>query len=145
MWNLLLAVFSTIGACKTVPVLYHSLLDKGFVYTACTDPEQWYLNGPVGLWVGLFIFSKVTRNITAPTGLADLSLWQLPELIDTVFLVLRGRNVIFLHWFHHLTVLLYCWHAYHNRVASGLWFAAMNFSVTAHDLRQQLLLSHWGT
>jgi len=113
VWNLLLAVFSTIGAYKTVPVLYHSLLDKGFVYTACTDPEQWYADGPVGLWVGLFIFSK------------------LPELIDTVFLVLRGRDVIFLHWFHHLTVLLYCWHAYHNRVASGLWFAAMNFSVHA--------------
>ena len=21
-------------------------------------------------------------------------------------------QVIFLHWFHHTTVLLYCWHAY---------------------------------
>ena len=40
-----------------------------------------------------------------------------------------AQQVIFLHWFHHATVMLYCWHAYHNRVAPGLWFAAMNFLV----------------
>lgn len=49
--------------------------------------------------------------------------------VDTVFLVLRKREVIFLHWFHHVTVLLYCWHAYHHSVAAGLWFATMNYSV----------------
>ena len=26
-------------------------------------------------------------------------------------------------------VMLYCWHAYHNRVASGLWFTSMNLFV----------------
>lgn len=65
----------------------------------------------MGLWVGLFIFSKI------------------PELLDTAFLVVQQKRIIFLHWFHHCTVLLYCWHAYHNRVAPGLWFAAMNFMV----------------
>ena len=44
------------------------------------------MDGPVGLWVGLFIFSKI------------------PELLDTVFLVLQKKRVIFLHWFHHVTV-----------------------------------------
>jgi NADH:ubiquinone oxidoreductase subunit 6 (subunit J) len=43
--------------------------------------------------------------------------------------VLRKKPVIFLHWFHHVTVLLYCWHAYHHEVAAGMWFATMNFSV----------------
>ena len=66
---------------------------------------------PVGFWVTLFIYSKI------------------PELIDTVFLVLQRKPVIFLHWFHHVTVLLYCWHAFVNWTASGLWFVAMNFSV----------------
>ena len=46
------------------------------------------------MWVSFFIFSKI------------------PELVDTVFLVLQKKPVIFLHWFHHVTVLLYCWHAY---------------------------------
>ena len=41
--------------------------------------------------------------------------------VDTVFLVLQKKPVIFLHWFHHVTVLLYCWHAFANWTASGLW------------------------
>jgi elongation of very long chain fatty acids protein 6 len=35
--------------------------------------------------VGLFIYSKI------------------PELMDTVFLVLQKKRVIFLAWFHHTT------------------------------------------
>ena len=111
IWNLLLAIFSIIGATRTVPHLYNIINTRGFYYSICTDPKEWYLDGSVGFWVGLFIFSKI------------------PELLDTVFLVLQQKKVIFLHWFHHCTVMLYCWHAYHNRVAPGLWFAAMNFAV----------------
>ena len=44
-----------------------------------------YNNGPCGLWVGLFIYSKV------------------PELLDTVFLVFQKKRVVFLAWFHHTT------------------------------------------
>lgn len=44
-----------------------------------------YNNGACGLWVGLFIYSKI------------------PELLDTVFLVLQKKRVIFLAWFHHTT------------------------------------------
>jgi len=54
---------------------------------------------------------------------------KFPELGDTVFLVLRKKPVIFLHWFHHATVLLYCWHATLVTAAPGIWFAAMNYSV----------------
>lgn len=113
LWNLLLCVFSVIGASRCLPVLLSSLNNHGFVYTVCTDPAQWYLKGGVGLWTGLFIYSKI------------------PELMDTVFLVVQKKNVIFLHWFHHLTVLLYCWHAFHFSVAPGLWFATMNYCVHA--------------
>ena len=61
--------------------------------------------------MGLFIYSKI------------------PELLDTAFLTFQKKPVIFLHWFHHVTVLLYCWHAYHHQVSSGLWFASMNYCV----------------
>ena len=61
----------------------------------------------------LFIYSKV------------------PELIDTVFIVLRKKKLIFLHWYHHITVLLYCWHAFATLAGTGLYFVAMNYSVHA--------------
>ncbi|VDL66713.1 unnamed protein product [Nippostrongylus brasiliensis] len=49
--------------------------------------------GPASFWACMFAFSKIA------------------ELGDTVFLVLRKRPVIFLHWYHHAVVLVYCWHS----------------------------------
>jgi elongation of very long chain fatty acids protein 6 len=131
LWNLLLSVFSMVGASRCIPKLLATFEDKGFTYTVCggegpypPTPDDaydvvkyphylsnWYTTGPSGLWVFLFIYSK------------------LPELLDTAFLVFQKKPVIFLHWFHHVTVLLYCWHAYHHQVSSGLWFASMNYFV----------------
>ena len=54
---------------------------------------------------------------------------KLPELIDTVFIVLRKQPLIFLHWYHHATVLIYCWYSYHEFASSGRWFMGMNFIV----------------
>ena len=34
-----------------------------------------------------------------------------------------------LQWWHHATVLLYCWHSYVSRIATGMWFATMNYAV----------------
>mmetsp|Transcript_33200 Transcript_33200/g.85998 ORF Transcript_33200/g.85998 Transcript_33200/m.85998 type:complete len:161 (+) Transcript_33200:780-1262(+) len=72
-----------------------------------------YGHGAVGLWTLLFIYSKYF------------------ELLDTVFLVLRRREVPFLHWFHHFTVLMYCWDAYAWELNTGLFFIAMNYTVHA--------------
>jgi elongation of very long chain fatty acids protein 6 len=121
LWNLGLSVFSVLGASRVVPHLLAALQDPAhgesfqerFVWTCCTHPDQWYLHKGPGLWVALFIYSKF------------------PELLDTAFLVLQKKEVIFLHWFHHCTVLLYCWHSFHHTVSAGLWFSAMNYSVHA--------------
>lgn len=53
---------------------------------------------------------------------------------DTVFLILRKKKVLFLHWFHHLLTMLYCWHATlfsYRADATGFWFAGMNLGVHA--------------
>lgn len=111
IWNLILSIFSIIGASRTLPHLVYSIYTKGFVFTVCQEPESWYLRGRTGCWCTLFILSKV------------------PELLDTVFLVLQKKPVIFLHWFHHVTVLLYCWHAFISDTAPGLWFSTVNYCV----------------
>merc|ERR1711998_454698 len=55
---------------------------------------------------------------------------KLFEVIDTMFLLIRKSEVILLHWYHHATVMLYCWHAYSVRSGfAGLWFAVMNYFV----------------
>jgi hypothetical protein len=87
-WNALLSLFSFIGMCRTVPYLLGQLVSMPYEDTICSDPRHTYGVGPVGLWTCLFILSKV------------------PELIDTVFIVLRKRDLIFLHWYHPVTVLL---------------------------------------
>eukprot|EP00615_Pteridomonas_danica_P001040 CAMPEP_0114370378 /NCGR_PEP_ID=MMETSP0101-20121206/32465_1 /TAXON_ID=38822 ORGANISM="Pteridomonas danica, Strain PT" /NCGR_SAMPLE_ID=MMETSP0101 /ASSEMBLY_ACC=CAM_ASM_000211 /LENGTH=300 /DNA_ID=CAMNT_0001521877 /DNA_START=55 /DNA_END=957 /DNA_ORIENTATION=+ len=79
----------------------------------CSSPTSSWGVGATGLWVQLFIFSKI------------------PELIDTYFIVARQRPLIFLHWYHHVTVLLYCWHSYSTEASQALYFVAMNYSVHA--------------
>ncbi|ETV90914.1 hypothetical protein H310_14402 [Aphanomyces invadans] len=112
-WNFGLALFSAIGSIRTVPFLLNSLVTRGVYFNVCSEAFPHYGRGPVGLWVTLFIFSKI------------------PELIDTMFIVLRKKPLIFLHWYHHITVLMFCWHAYANLSPMGLFFVAMNYTVHA--------------
>jgi hypothetical protein len=112
-WNFGLAVFSFIGAVRVVPQLLLNMYHFGFVYTLCRNPTAGYGNQASGLWTMLFVLSKFI------------------ELGDTLLLVLAKKPVSFLHWFHHFTVLLYTWDAYMKTMPTGLYFAAMNYTVHA--------------
>merc|ERR1712139_66501 len=48
---------------------------------------------------------------------------------DTFFIVVRKKPLVFLHWYHHITVLLFCWHSYVTESPSGIYFTAMNYAV----------------
>lgn len=111
-WNALLCFLSFAGACKTVPHLLYNIVNQSFEETICTTAESWG-SGATGLWVQIFVFSKI------------------PELWDTFYIIARKRPLIFLHWYHHVTVLLYCWHAYSTEASQALYFVAMNYSVHA--------------
>lgn len=112
-WNLGLSLFSAYGMVRTVPHLVHRILTKPFEDTVCESVYSAYGGGACGLAVMLFILSKI------------------PELVDSVFIVLRKKPLIFLHWYHHVTVLVFCWNSYVTKAAAGLWFVAMNYTVHA--------------
>jgi len=109
-WNIFLAAFSMVGLSACLPVMLHELWHNGVDFTVCAS-ASWYGHGWHGLWVAFFIYSKFF------------------ELVDTVLLLLAGRPVILLHWWHHSTVLLYCWHAYATTPGTGMWYATMNYGV----------------
>jgi len=110
-WNVGLCVFSCTGLYHTAPALLQSIQTDGLEGSFCSPPWS-YGFGQSGFWTACFIFSKPV------------------EMIDTLWLLLRKREVIFLHWYHHATVALFCWHSYASRVGgAGLWFATMNYGV----------------
>lgn len=107
-WSLLLAVFSLCGF--SIAGLHHLsyAVQHGWKRSVC-DPVL--VEHQVGLWSFLFCFSK------------------LPELIDTYFIVLRKQKLIFLHWYHHITVFVYCWFSYSHITNAQQWFITMNYFV----------------
>lgn len=111
LWNLLLATFSICGSYVVVPVLIDKLQNEGWWSSICANPHNWFDKGMTSFWAVAFILSKI------------------PELLDTFFLIAQKKGVIFLHWYHHTTVMLYCWHAYITTNSSGMWFSAMNYVV----------------
>jgi len=113
LWNLALAVFSVVGAMRTVPHLLYLLATYGFTFTSCGPAGFTYGSSVSGVWTTLFIYSKYI------------------EMVDTLFLILRKKPLRFLHWYHHLTVFLYCWDAFANEMPTGIFFIAMNYTVHA--------------
>ena len=108
-WNIGLAAFSIMGSIALIPGLYRVLISDGFVSSVCwTDVFE--LNYKA-LWSSFFTLSKLL------------------ELFDTVFIVLRKSPLIFLHYYHHVTVLIYAWYGHSHNAAIGLWFGCMNYAV----------------
>jgi elongation of very long chain fatty acids protein 6 len=118
LWNLALSVFSTAGFVTCASYVVEVLQTKGVHYLICSDTlmlgteaEGAACYGPVGFMMSLFMLSKF------------------PELLDTAFLVVMHKNVEFLHWYHHVTVLLYSWFAYRSATPSAVFFGTMNYFV----------------
>jgi len=49
----------------------------------------------------------------------------------SVLAFIDTQKLIFLHWYHHITVLLFCWFSFADASSTGLYFVAMNYSVHA--------------
>ena len=95
--------------CCTFHLPYRNLLSYGLEYGNCNIDG--ITRQPLRLWMFLFIISKVL------------------ELGDTLFIVLRKSQLNFLHWYHHVTVLVYCWYTYPILHEIGNWFGGLNYLI----------------
>ena len=108
VWSFILATFSAMGAYYNICYLVPKLWNDGIKSAAC---DEVYTRNQTGMWLFLFIISK------------------LPELLDTYFIIFRKGPLIFLHWYHHATVLMYCWFSYSQRALVSILFSAVNYVV----------------
>ena len=110
IWSFLLSTFSIFCLFRCSYLIYTQYKQGGFEHTTC-DLKFYKGVHAMGLWSFLFAFSK------------------LPELLDTAFIVLRKTKLPFLHYYHHVTVFIYCWYSYAFPVGPGIWFGSINFFV----------------
>lgn len=110
MWSGILAIFSIFAAIRMMSEAVYVAFQYGWEYSVCY-PSIYY--GQTAIWAYLFTISKAY------------------ELGDTLFIVLRKQPLIFLHWYHHVTVMIYSWYTYANFYAPGRWFAAVNSLIHA--------------
>jgi len=110
LWSLFLSVFSIMGAFRLSIIFWHLYQTQGVRGAICAQGFQY--KGPiVRFWGPVFIMSKVV------------------EFVDTLFIVLRKQKLIFLHWYHHATVCVYCWWMYGEKFPGGVVFMTVNIIV----------------
>jgi len=106
IWNVLLTVFSLVVFIRTAPEMFVILTaENGFHNSVC----RWTHHNPAtAFWSFMMLVSKLI------------------EFGDTVFIVLRKQNLIFLHWYHHVTTLVSWWLMYASYEPNQLWYIVMN-------------------
>ena len=107
LWNAGLAAYSIFGLWRMIPAYIDDLSDGRYSDIACSTD---YFT-TIGVWCFLFPFSKVF------------------EFGDTLFVVLKKKKLIFLHWYHHITVLWFCWYSYVIPIGPGRMFSGVNLFV----------------
>jgi len=110
IWNGILAVFSIIGFVAVTPAFLGDIWSKGISYTY-TDIGRSHTANSAGYWTFLWCVSKI------------------PELLDTIFIVLRKRPLMFMHWYHHALTGYFAFVTYHEENAYLIWVVWLNYLV----------------
>ncbi|XP_023210585.1 elongation of very long chain fatty acids protein 6-like [Centruroides sculpturatus] len=109
VWNLILAIFSIGASLRLLPTQLHAL---GYGYATSVCNNSLFLNSQATIfWGSLYVSSKVL------------------ELGDTVFLILRKKKLIFLHWYHHAVTMTMVFYLADRATAIAHWFTIMNVIV----------------
>lgn len=108
MWNLFLALFSFVIIFRVAQITYPVYMERGWYHILCMPGDRKLWTGEAFFWVVIFCSTKFL------------------ELTDTFFLIIRGRQVVFLHWYHHTTVLLYTYYSMVSGHSAGWLFGLVN-------------------
>lgn len=111
IWNVGLTLFSVVGAYQALfYVIFPHIRKSGAPIVSLCDVDCF--NTPAAIWIFYFNVSKIF------------------EFVDTIFLALRKKPIILLHWYHHIMTMAYCWYVnQYQYTCAGVWFAAMNLVV----------------
>ncbi|GMT21773.1 hypothetical protein PFISCL1PPCAC_13070 [Pristionchus fissidentatus] len=98
MWNLFVAVMSGVCAVILTPEYFDTMINKGYSASVCSSQDSFF-RGNNGWAVFILAFAR------------------LPEYIDTLFIVLRKRPLLFIHWYHHALTIVISWYTFSQGVA----------------------------
>jgi len=110
-WNLFLSLLSGFTFLGLAGPMFSLITKTGVWEVVCNDNWQYIpRTGTYIFWAALFTYLKYF------------------ELVDTLFLILKNptREVPFLHWYHHFTVLIFTWYAANWDLSIGWEFAVIN-------------------
>lgn len=109
-WNGFLAFYSICSTIRGIPVFYFGFSYFTFYCMVC-DKAFVEKQPQLVFWLTIFLFSKM---------------W---ELGDTMLIILRKRNLMFMHWYHHITTLLMMWYAMFREASIGVFYFYLNVIV----------------
>ncbi|GET87099.1 fatty acid elongase, putative [Leishmania tarentolae] len=139
IWNLFFSIASTIGFCYCAPFLFRVVTMENSELPGLAPKKdritgEWdqhpHIRG--GLFTSLCYWNRnIFEDGATAFWLLAFNLSKIFELMDTVFLLLKRKPIPFIHWYHHTSVMLFCWNAHVSGISNGLGFAVMNMFVHA--------------
>lgn len=108
-WSFTLAIVSSIAVVRIINGCYNLYVEHGIISILCTGNTN---DVPILRFWAVFVL-----------------LTKFLEFGDTAFIVLRKQPLSFLHSYHHITVLGYCWISYGGGYAGQLVFITINLIV----------------
>uniref|UniRef100_A0A7E4UXI3 Elongation of very long chain fatty acids protein n=1 Tax=Panagrellus redivivus TaxID=6233 RepID=A0A7E4UXI3_PANRE len=110
LWNIILAVFSILGFVLVTPTFLRVASQHGWSYT-WTNISELQTGSVAGYWTFLWVVSKI------------------PEFLDTIFIVLRKKPLMFMHWYHHALTGYFAFVNYYEDNAYMIWVVWLNYFI----------------
>uniref|UniRef100_A0A915CMR2 Elongation of very long chain fatty acids protein n=1 Tax=Ditylenchus dipsaci TaxID=166011 RepID=A0A915CMR2_9BILA len=105
IWNAILAAFSIIGFVRMTPTVFE------VVRSTYTEIGALQTDKVAGYWAFLWVVSKI------------------PEFLDTIFIVLRKKPLMFMHWYHHALTGYFAFVNFYEDNAYSMWVVYMNYFI----------------